>query len=176
MTRPSSIPFTPLDLAASYLGTKETKGEAHNPVIVAWLKQQAGWANADEVPWCSAFVGEVAKRLGLQETNSLRARSWLRVGTPIATLADAIPGFDIVVLTRGGAPRDPHIIDAPGHVAFYAAHNGTHVALLGGNQGDSVKVSRYNAADVIGIRRLSKQTPDGWNPTWNDPIVEKMRA
>jgi hypothetical protein len=58
---------------------------------------------------------------------------------------------DVVVLTR----------DTPyawaGHVGLFIrlSENKEHVFILGGNQQNSVNVSRYQASRVLGYRRLS---------------------
>jgi len=58
-------------------------------------------------------------------------------------------------LQRGtGKQPGPEVLDAPGHVGFYAGVEGSKVMLLGGNQGDSVSVSRYPKTQILGIRRL----------------------
>jgi hypothetical protein len=100
-------------------------------------------------------VNFVAWLLGLPRSRSLAARSWLRIGAPIA-LEDARPGFDIVVLQRGtGRQPGPDILAAPGHVGFFAALEGDFVRLLGGNQSDAVTVQRFPRAHVLGVRRLA---------------------
>ena len=86
------------------------------PRIVGWLQRVGKWADKDEVPWCSAFVDEIAHRGGCCATKSLRARSWLQVGIGLS-LDDAEPGMDIVIFNRGG-PDDPTVINAPGHVGI----------------------------------------------------------
>ena len=146
--------MTLLDLAHMEAGVSEVKGSAHNPRIVGWLQRVGAWADADEVPWCSAFVAEIAHRGGCCESRSLRARSWLNVGQRIER-EDAVPGMDIVILNRGGSV-DPTVIAAPGHVGFYAGHHGNtdRVRVFGGNQGDEVRVSGYPGRDVLGYRRL----------------------
>ena len=147
--------ITLLDLARAEEGVAEVKGATHNPRIVGWLQRIGKWADADEVPWCSAFVDEVAHRGGCCATSSLRARSWLQVGTPIA-LPDAVAGMDIVIFNRGGGPHDASIIDAPGHVAFYVSHADHQVAVFGGNQGNRVCEAVYSIRDVLGVRRLHR--------------------
>ncbi len=65
-------------------------------------------------------------------------------------------GFDVVVFKRGpGDQPGPEVIEAPGHVGFLAGQEEKHVLVLGGNQADSVCVSRYPATDVLGVRRLT---------------------
>jgi hypothetical protein len=77
------------------------------------------------------------------------------VGEPIVVSQLAVVGFDVVVLKRGsGNQPGPEVIKAPGHVGFFAGLNTTHVAMLGGNQSDSVNISFYDTDRILGIRRL----------------------
>jgi len=149
---------TAYDVAQRFTGTTEVSGRAANPQIMSMLKLDAKWPDDDEVPWCSGFVNYVCWILRLPRSKSLRARSWLLVGRPI-TLDEARPGFDIVVLNRGG-PDDPNVIDAPGHVGFYAGEDAHGLILLGGNQSDTVKLSHYAKKDVLGVRRLVLEMED----------------
>ena len=152
--RPTNLgAITLLDLARAEEGVAEVKGKSHNPRIVGWLQRVGAWADADEVPWCSALVDEIAHRGGCCTSNSLRARSWLVVGEAVDGLTRARAGMDIVIFNRGG-PHDATIIAAPGHVAFYAGHDDTRVKVFGGNQGDRVCNAWYPQTDILGIRRL----------------------
>lgn len=153
--RPTNLGnITLLDLARAEEGVAEVKGSTHNPRIVGWLQRVGKWADKDEVPWCSAFVDEIAHRGDCCATKSLRARSWLQVGIGLS-MDDAEPGMDIVIFNRGG-PFDPTVIDAPGHVAFYVSHSLDLVTVLGGNQGDKVCEAVYSRRDVLGVRRLHR--------------------
>jgi hypothetical protein len=66
------------------------------------------------------------------------------------------PGYDVVVLKRGsGKQPGPDVINAPGHVGFFAGYEyGNKIYLLGGNQGDTVSIAAYDTNRVLGIRRL----------------------
>jgi len=142
------------DIAQRFVGIKEVGGSVDNPQIMAMLKLDMDWPEADEVPWCSAFANYVCWLLRLPRSKSLRARSWLTVGRGIQ-LDDAIAGFDVVVLKRGsGNQPGPEVIKAPGHVGFYAGRFGEFIEVLGGNQSDTVKVSRYKKSKLLGVRRL----------------------
>ncbi len=145
---------TPLDVARVFIGTEEVSGTIDNPQILAMLKLDNKWPENDEVPWCSAFVNYICKLGGLPRSKSLLARSWLEVADEVK-LEDAEPGFDIVVLKRGGGEQPgPENTTASGHVGFYVGHDRTFVRLLGGNQGDSVKESSYHVSRILSIRRL----------------------
>jgi uncharacterized protein (TIGR02594 family) len=144
-------------LAQRFVGVKEVPGKQHNPLIMSMLHLDAAWPEGDEVAWCSAFLNFVCWLLRLPRSKSLRARSWLGVGTPVM-LEDARVGWDIVILKRGpGEQPGPEVIDAPGHVGLYAGHHTTRVLLLGGNQSDNVQVSEYARDRVLGVRRLYEE-------------------
>jgi len=146
--------ITAHELAERFSGIQELAGSVDNPQIMAMLKLDNSWPQNDEVPWCSAFVNYICWLLRLPRSKDLRARSWLEVGTPV-TLEQATPGFDIVVLKRGSPPQPgPDVIDAPGHVGFFAGFDGALIEVLGGNQANTVKVSRYDPQNLLSIRRL----------------------
>lgn len=140
------------DMAERFSGMKEIGGDTDNPQIMAFLQLDADWPDHDEVPWCSGFVNFIAWIGRAPRSKSLRARSWLEVGRRIQ-IDDAEPG-DIVIFNRGG-PHDPTIIAAKGHVGFYAGHDDELVDVLGGNQSNTVKVSRYKMSDLLGVRRIA---------------------
>lgn len=156
------------EIAQRYVGVSEIPGSEHNPAVLAMLKLDMDWPEGDEVPWCSGFVNWIAWHLRLPRSKSLRARSWLRVGEPLPDDAELLdkreavglavpePGFDVVVLMRGGNDQPgPDVIEAPGHVGLFAGFEGDTVAVLGGNQSDSVNIARYPRRRILGIRRLA---------------------
>lgn len=109
------IKVTAFELAQRYVGTKEMAGELDSAAIMAMLRLDKSWPKHDEVPWCSAFTNWICWHLRLPRSKDLMARSWLKVGTAI-NIADAQPGFDVVILSRGsGAQPGPEVLDAPGH-------------------------------------------------------------
>ncbi len=145
--------MNPFDLAQRFSGIKEVGGSVENPQLMAMLKLDNDWPEHDEVPWCSAFANYICWLLRLPRSKNLRARSWLTVGEGIH-LDDASIG-DIVVLKRGTEPQPgPEVIKASGHVGFYAGRTGDLIEVLGGNQSDTVKISRYPVSKLLGVRRL----------------------
>jgi uncharacterized protein (TIGR02594 family) len=145
--------ITAYQLAERFIGMKEAPGSPSNPAVLAMLRLDESWPAGDDVAWCSAFVNYIAWLLRLPRSKSLRARSWLQVGQPIS-MVDARPGFDVVILNRGG-PSSPLVIEAPGHVGFFAGVVDRQVHILGGNQGDVVNVSAFPASSLLGVRRLN---------------------
>jgi uncharacterized protein (TIGR02594 family) len=142
------------DIAQRFTGIKEVGGSVDNPQIMAMLKLDNSWPEEDEVPWCSAFANYVCWLLHLPRSKDLRARSWLNIGFGIPL--EAAEKGDIIVLQRGGGNQPgPEVISAPGHVGFYAGRFGEFIEVLGGNQSDTVKVSRYPASRLLGVRKIS---------------------
>jgi len=162
--------ITAFDIAERFIGTEEITGQLDNPQVLAMLRLDASWPENDEVPWCSAFANYIAWLLRLPRSKSLRARSWLKVGKPVALTAtgggvglhqleNARVGFDVVILARGTGPQPgPQVIDAPGHVGFYAGHAGDLIEILGGNQGNQVSIARYSRSRILGVRRLREES------------------
>ncbi len=151
------LEITAFELAQRFIGIKEISGSLDNPQIMAMLRLDGTWPEHDEVPWCSAFVNYICWLLRLPRSKSLSARSWLQVGKVISDtyVTDAEVGFDIVILKRGEPDQPgPEVIDAPGHVGFYAGYDGGDVLLLAGNQLDSINVSRFFIKQILGIRRI----------------------
>lgn len=148
---------TAFDLAMRFVGLREVQGPSSNAHVLAMLRLDASWVEGDDTPWCSAWVNYIAWLLRLPRSKSLAARSWLKVGLPIALL-DARPGFDVVILKRGdGDQPGPEVTAAQGHVGFFAGLEGERrstVLVLGGNQADEVSVAPYPVARVLGVRRL----------------------
>ena len=149
-----TIQTTAFDLASRFSGLNEVSGTASHPQILAMLQLDQAWPEDDQVPWCSAFTNYVAWLLRLPRSKNLRARSWLAVGRPVP-LSAAEAAFDIVVLSRGtGKQPGPEVLDAPGHVGFFAGRETSRILLLGGNQANSVTVSSYPSDQLLGVRRL----------------------
>lgn len=140
--------ITAFDVAQRFIGMKEVPGTTSNPAILAMLRLDDAWPATEDVPWCSAFMNYVCWLLRLPRSKSLAARSWLNVGTPVR-IDMARPGFDVVILSR---PPNSW----SGHVGFYAGWiQGEGIAILGGNQNNSVSVDGFDPSRILGIRRLA---------------------
>lgn len=154
-TELTMINISAYEIAQRFVGIKEVSGKATNPQILAMLQLDNSWPQEDEVAWCSAFVNYIAWLLRLPRSKSLRARSWLQVGTPVDLLS-AKADCDVVILKRGDSIQGPEVIEAPGHVGFFSGFDipTQRVLVLGGNQKDSVCVESFPASKILGIRRL----------------------
>lgn len=130
-------------------GIWEWAGKDHNPKVVA-MYADAGHPEVreDEVPWCAAFVGSVFSKVGLRNTGSLLAKSYLKWGKTVPSIDQAMPG-DLIVLDRGTQPWQ-------GHVTFLVNRIDKDTFRgLGGNQNNQVKISTFKVSDITknGIRR-----------------------
>lgn len=148
------IEISAFELAQRFIGIKEIPGSSDSYQIMAFLTLDASWPDHDEVAWCSAFVNYICWELRLPRSKSLAARSWLSVGSAIK-IDDAQVGFDVVILKREG-PNEPgpEVLDAQGHVGFFAGTDSGKVLLLAGNQSNQVNVSSFPIEQILGIRRL----------------------
>ncbi len=129
--------------AWSQLGVREIVGSKHSPQVLAYHKATTLQAKTDEVAWCSAAVCWVFAQLGLPSTRSASARSWLKWGTALDE-----PRYGCVVVFDRSSKAQP----GAGHVGFYVDRIPGQIVVLGGNQGNEVKVSLYPAAKVLGYR------------------------
>ena len=134
------FPWMPIAIAEK--GVKEFPGAGDNPRIVDYLKSTslpAPSASQDETPWCSAFVNWCMERSGYEGTDSAWAKSWANWGKKLTT-----PRRGCIAVFNRGANS--------GHVAFFLGQSATQVEILGGNQGDEVKVIKYPKSKLIGYR------------------------
>lgn len=137
-----AVPYW-LALAEAEIGVKEIAGDRDNPRIVEYQQATTLRATDDETPWCASYVAWVLEQAGIPSTRSARARSYEEWGT---RLDGPVPGC-IVVFWRGKKRSDPQ-----GHVGFYVGGDpsGGRIAVLGGNQSDSVRISTYKTDRLIG--------------------------
>lgn len=138
-----------LNVALSQIGIKEIHGERDNPEILKYFKDLGFNIHRvkDETAWCSAFMNWVAKSAGYNYANTLDARSWLKIGRKIK---NPVMG-DIVILWRV-SPNDWR-----GHVGIFIRKDENYIYILGGNQSNKVKISKYRKGRLLGYRRLQEK-------------------
>jgi uncharacterized protein (TIGR02594 family) len=131
--------------AVKHIGVKEIVGKKHNPTILSWAKAlglEKTYTN-DEIPWCGLFVAYCAHASGLPVVkHPLWALNWNKYGN----VAQVPMLGDVLTFTRNGG----------GHVGIYVGEDNTHYHVLGGNQNNSVSVSR------IAKDRLSQARRTAW--------------
>lgn len=136
-------------------GLKEIPGPVDNPVIVAWFKE-LGFEDIDddETAWCSLTLNIACKRAGVEYTRQLTARSWMKIGKPIAE-----PELGHVVCFWRGQKTGWQ-----GHVGLFGGYNQdkSQIFTLGGNQANMLGIRAYpvNACDfgLLGFRELQYLT------------------
>lgn len=141
-----------LSIARGEMSVAEIRGTEHNPRILMYFTSTTFRAEADEVPWCSAFANWCMLQAKLPRTNNAKARSWLQYGV---ALQAPLPGAIMVYSADGRGP------DA-GHVGFWVPARMPipgHDSVLGGNQANRVCVRPYPRARLLGIRWPSSFAP-----------------
>ncbi len=138
-----------LTTALGEYDTAEKKGGIGNSRIVEYSHSVGHtWVKTDQIAWCSSFINWVAKTAGYEYTKKLNARSWLDIGTEVSE--DDWSLGDVVILWRGSKNS------WQGHCSIYIRETETHVYLLGGNQTNTVNISKYPKSRILGVRRLNK--------------------
>ncbi|CUX57823.1 conserved hypothetical protein [Agrobacterium tumefaciens str. Kerr 14] len=145
--------------ARRYMGLKEIPGSKSNSTIMGWAKKLGGWIAGfytdDDIPWCGLFVGSMISNTLPKEpllANPLGALNWKKFGVESRIARGAILVFE----RKGG-----------GHVGFYVGEDRTHYHVLGGNQDNSVSITRVDKSRLVsgGVR---------WPNTADAPIAGKV--
>lgn len=130
--------------AKRLIGTTEIKGAQHNPTILSMGDAAGIHVSDDETPWCGLFVSHcIASSLPDEPmpANPLGARQWLKFGDEV------MPQFGSALVFWRESPNS-----FKGHVGFYWAEDDLHYHVLGGNQSDSVSVTRLIKSRLLGAR------------------------
>ena len=138
-----------LTTARRLIGTNEQAGKSSNPVILGWAAAMSPWVKDfytdDDIPWCGLYVGYCLQTNGISPPKDLlAARAYAKWGEDCPT---AVPGTVLVFSRNGG-----------GHVGFYVAEDEHHFHVLGGNQDNTVNVTR-----IAKSRCIAKRWPEGLN-------------
>lgn len=132
--------------ARGCIGLREIKGTHHNPTIINWLDEMGqfsnearAWWRDDETPWCGLFAGWIMGKSGRYVVKEwYRAKAW---ASSLMTKLDMPAYGSIAVLSRQGG----------GHVGFVVGINARgQIMLIGGNQGDMVQISAFDASHIDG--------------------------
>lgn len=130
-----------LEIANSLIGDKEVSGTIDNPKIVEMFRLVGNVEiKDDETAWCAAFVGACLELSGFRSTRSVSARSYQRFGRALAVPEKGC----IAVFWRGSKSG------RLGHVGFFDHADGDFIYVLGGNQGNSVRIAAYPAKQLLG--------------------------
>jgi uncharacterized protein (TIGR02594 family) len=130
--------------AQRLIGIQEDTSRASNPLIIGWAEALDLDYHDDETAWCGLFVAHcIASQLQLEPlpAKPLGAQSWAKFGREVTPMPGAV-----MVFWREAATS------WKGHVGFYVSETPTAYLLLGGNQGDQVKVQAAPKARFITAR------------------------
>lgn len=132
--------------AKRVMGRHETRDSAF---LKKWLKSDGKTlGDPAQLPWCGDFV-ETCLRLALPAEpfsgrvaqNPYLARNWLEFGQPCQ------PALGAVGVFWRGNPQG-----TSGHVGFLVGESAQDYYVLGGNQGNSVSVTRILKTRLVGTR------------------------
>ena len=149
-TIPLEMPW--LIEAYNLIGTQEDPGRGSNEAIIGWGERLRINYTDDEIPWCGLFVAHcVGSQLPSEPlpTNPLGARNWSKFGTKCD-----VPQLGSIMVFWRGSPDGWQ-----GHVGFYWAEDSTCYQILGGNQSNSVSISRLHKDRLIEARWPSMSMP-----------------
>ncbi len=144
---PKSVAGEPLWIteAKQLVGTTEVAGSANNPVIMGWAKDLDQWYPGDDIPWCGLFVAH-CMAYGSPDTpqnfNRLGARAWLNYGGEASKMYGVIAIFWRTHKTQS----------SNGHVGFLVGEDADTYHILGGNQSNTVNVTRVSKSRLLGFR------------------------
>lgn len=131
-------------VAKKEIGQKEIKGEKHNSRILEYHQStdlNENYASKDETAWCSSFVNWVMKQSGYEGTNKASALSWRSWGEKLK-----VAQYGCIGIIDYSYKGEKYI--GSGHVGFVVGKDDTGIYLLGGNQSDSVKVSKFKTGGI----------------------------
>jgi uncharacterized protein (TIGR02594 family) len=126
-----------IDIARGEIGQEEIKG-GENPRILEYFTATSYHAKEDEIPWCAAFVNWVLMQAGIPRTGSAAAKSFIDWGVPLDT-----PEEGCVAVCQQKQLKKNSMTASGYHVAFWLQTDGEYDVLLGGNQSDQVKISKF---------------------------------
>lgn len=124
----------------SHLGEHEIEGrDFNNPFILSLFKNTSYHPLNDETPWCAAAINTALIETGYKGTGSAAAISFANYGMPCNKIRGAIIVFKWA--------------DGGHHVALLnRVIDDKYVECLGGNQADTVKLSKYKISSIIACR------------------------
>lgn len=154
-----------LKLARTYLGLREYPGNRNNPKILEWWSKVRAAITDDETPWCAGFVGGVLEECSIVSSRSAAARSYANWGIGLSG-----PAVGCVAVLWRGSPKGWQ-----GHVGFVVGKDSHgNLAILGGNQGDTVSIAAFPVQRVLAYRwPASSEVPVRG---WTLPVIDVKKS
>lgn len=138
----------PIDWMRGELGTKEIPGSKDNPRI-RWYhtfsKNIGAKEHPDEVPWCSSILQACGVQCGMEITGNALAASWSKYAGD--DTGDWVEEGDIIHVKNG---KQNHVTLC--NKAFNR-RTATSFEGIGGNQGNTVKVSTYRTSSIRAAKK-----------------------
>lgn len=154
-----------VSIAHNEIGQKEGVGTI-NPRILEYFSATTLKTNSDKTHWCSAFANWVMQKAGFQGTKSAAAASWKSWSEGVN---HGKPCYGALAVYKRG--NNGH------HVGIVVGRKNGRIALLGGNQSNSVKITGYPD------EAIAYMLPKGVTPifelqeyTGNIPVIKDMAA
>ncbi|WP_150427850.1 hypothetical protein [Dechloromonas sp. CZR5] len=149
-----------MDWAFGELGQCERGGttrESSNPRICEYLDVAAAklGGQGDTTAWCGAFVAWVMNNYSDEYHRSSRTPSGWPSPQPLPKTPEGAKNWAGwgAKDTRSSPKLGDIVVLKSSHVGFFVEQDASYVTLLGGNQGDRVRLSRFPMGDVEAIRR-----------------------
>jgi len=124
-------------VARREIGTSEILGARHNPRILQYHASSRGHIASDEIAWCSSFINWCLAQVGLVGTQSAAAASWMHWGESCE------PRLGAITVIHNPAAVNTSLSRSGNHVGFLVDSASTAFILLGGNQSDQVRESKF---------------------------------
>lgn len=136
----------PFEFALKEYGEKEILGDSNNSRILQFSKEiGAGWVSNDETPWCAIFIQWCLKQAGRKYSYMANAAFFLEYSLPTET-----PQLgDIIVLNKENDKKKV------GHVGFFIKNDRTGIYVLGGNQNNSVNITKFEYSRFMSYRKIT---------------------
>lgn len=133
-----------IEEAKRVLGVKEIPGPQSNKTILDWAKAIGGYVaqfyRNDDIPWCGLFVGHCIQASGMKPPpDMLAAIGWSKWG-----VKQSEPTYGSIVVFRWKSGRH--------HVGFAVGQDSKTIHTLGGNQANSVNVTKFPLSSCIAFR------------------------
>lgn len=166
---PSALNLTPwLSYMRALSGTKEIPGARSNPLILSWVKTLGArypalrpnidWYRNDDTPWCGLAAAEVVGNCDpgfIPPLAPLGAINWASWGVKLER--PALGAF--MVFSRPGG----------NHIAIYEGEDRTHYHVRGGNQSNTINVTRIATER---LRRGGIRWPQGYPLPTSGPVIK----